>query len=235
ARSVRWLRSRAPCWSLVSPCLSLPRRVRRVQRGYWPMLSGWSIGNRNGGIGKGGGLRGCAQQISDKEALFRERVTKGSYPTHLGAPKGGLFGHGHHRVGVIGRDDDGICLLRHQVIDHADLFVGIRDARSRVEKVDGHALPLQLGHCFFGAFLGRREVGRSSEFGDHEDHTLSSSQLGLLVGSGTQTTLRHQIASAGQKPHLEQIAPAESRLDKLSPICCVPSLPLALSHRGASW
>jgi len=27
-----------------------------------------------------------------------------------------------------------------------------------------------------------------------------SSQLGLLVGPDTQTTLRHQIASAGQKP-----------------------------------
>jgi hypothetical protein len=84
----------------------------------------------------------------------------------------GLFGHGHERVGVIGRDDDGIRLLRHQVIDYADLFVGIRDARSRVEKVDGHALPLQLGHRFFGALLGRGEIGRASEFGDHEDHAL---------------------------------------------------------------
>jgi hypothetical protein len=26
-----------------------------------------------------------------------------------------------------------------------------------------------IGHCFFGAFLGRGEVGRASEFGDHED------------------------------------------------------------------
>src|SRR5438094_7514974 len=39
----------------------------------------------------------------------------------------------------------------------------------RVEKVDGHALPFQLGHCLFGAFLSRGEVGRASEFGAHED------------------------------------------------------------------
>src|SRR6267378_548424 len=75
----------------------------------------------------------------------------------------------HEHVCVTGRDDDGIRLLHHQVIDHADLFVGIRDARSRVEKVDGHALPLQLGHRFFGAFLGRGGVGRAGELGDHDD------------------------------------------------------------------
>jgi hypothetical protein len=78
--------------------------------------------------------------------------------------------------------------------DHADLFVGIRHARARVVKVDGDAPPLQFSHCFFGAFLGRGEVGRASEFGDHEDHVLSSSKLGLqsllsaerrcLVGDG---------------------------------------------------
>src|SRR3989454_11326241 len=78
---------------------------------------------------------------------------------------------------------------RSTLFPYTTLFrsVGIRDARSRVEKVDGHAPPLQLGHCFFGAFLGRGEVGRASEFGDHEDHALSSSQLGLLVGPDTQT------------------------------------------------
>src|SRR2546422_6920266 len=95
-------------------------------------------------------------------------------------------------------------------------------------------LPFSSATASLAPFSVRGEVGGASEFGDHEDHALSSSQLGLLVGPDTQTTLRHQIASASQKPHLAQIAPAESRLDKLSPIlCCVPSLPLALSHRRA--
>jgi hypothetical protein len=63
-----------------------------------------------------------------------------------------LLGHGHHGIGVTGRYDDGIRLLRYQVIDHADLFVGIRGARTGVEKVDVRPLPLQLGTASLAPF-----------------------------------------------------------------------------------
>jgi len=122
-------------------------------------------------------------------------------------PLHGLLQHRHQRVGVIGRNRDGVDLLRDQRIDHFDLRFGGRLGRTGVDDVDIAEFLSRL----FGALVGGIEEAVAERL--HHQRDLHVLGVGCVHehGGGKRRCNHQFLQKAHRISSLERCIPSPLR------------------------